>query len=76
MNDSLAIICDEFLVLKTGKSSVTTGLVGEAPLSVLPQVLPMHTFLLTIGLMMASSLNVIFCLRNHDMCIGDNYNNL
>ncbi|ODN05618.1 putative dolichyl pyrophosphate Glc1Man9GlcNAc2 alpha-1,3-glucosyltransferase [Orchesella cincta] len=40
------------VALKKGKSSVTTGLVGEASLSVLPQVLPLHTFILTVVCMM------------------------
>lgn len=40
------------LVLKKGKSAVTSGLVGEATLTVLPQVLPLHTFILTVTFML------------------------
>ncbi|CAL8069412.1 unnamed protein product [Orchesella dallaii] len=46
------------LALKKGKSSVTTGLVGEASLSVLPQVLPLHTFVLTVVCMLPALITI------------------
>jgi len=40
--------------LRKGKSGATAGLVGESTLAVLPQVQPIHTFVLTFLLMLVS----------------------
>ncbi|CAG7723106.1 unnamed protein product [Allacma fusca] len=47
-------------VLKKGRSSITSGLVGESLMAVLPQVQPFHTFVLTLIFMLPSMIKILW----------------